>query len=152
MIQFIKTNSENTDFKLLVKELDAYLAEKDGDEHDFYNQYNQVDAINCVILAYEENKVLACGGMKEFSSEIMEIKRMFTLPSVRGVGLASKILAELEYWALELGYQKCILETGKRQIEAIELYKKNKYQLIPNYAQYIGMDNSLCFEKIINQK
>ena len=61
------------------------------------------------------------------------------------------ILTELEAWAAELSYSKCILETGKRQPEAIALYLKQGYVNIPNYGQYAGVDNSVCFEKIISR-
>ena len=37
----------------------------------------------------------------------------------------------------------------KYQPETIVLYKKNGYNIIPNYGQYIGVENSVCFEKII---
>jgi hypothetical protein len=40
-----------------------------------------------------------------------------------------------------------VLETGKRQPEAIELYKKNNYKIIPNFGQYVNVENSVCFEK-----
>jgi len=53
----------------------------------------------------------------------------------------------LEHWAVELGYKKCVLETGKRQPDAIALYTKQGYESIPNYGQYMGMENSVCFEK-----
>ena len=69
---------------------------------------------------------------------------------MRGKGIASRILNELENWASELRYDKCILETGKRQPEAISLYQRNGYKLIPNYGQYAGVENSVCFEKQIN--
>jgi GNAT superfamily N-acetyltransferase len=85
--------------------------------------------------------------MKEFSPNIMEVKRMYTLPECRGKGIAAKILNELEKWATELSCKKCVLETGKKQPEAVALYKKNGYKLIPNYGQYAGIENSLCFEK-----
>ena len=65
----------------------------------------------------------------------------------RGKGIATKILSEMERWAAELGYARCILETGKRQPEAIQLYRKNAYAQIPNFGQYAGIENSLCFEK-----
>jgi hypothetical protein len=58
-------------------------------------------------------------------------------------------LNELEKWAMELNNKKCVLETGYRQPEAIALYKKNGYTQTPNYGQYVGMDNSLCFEKVL---
>ena len=53
----------------------------------------------------------------------------------------------LEKWARELSCTRCILETGKRQPEAIGLYKRNGYRLIPNYGQYAAVENSVCFEK-----
>lgn len=90
---------------------------------------------------------MACGAIKEFDSETMEVKRMYTSEESRGQGLASEVLAELESWAKELGYKCCVLETGLRQAAAISLYKKNNYHLIPNYGQYIGVENSRCFRK-----
>ena len=72
---------------------------------------------------------------------------MFVSPESRRKGIAAKILTELENWATELSYAKCILETGKKQPEAIGLYIKNGYKSIPNYGQYAGVENSLCFEK-----
>jgi len=79
----------------------------------------------------------------------MEMKRMYTVPAFRGKGIATMVLRELEKWAAELSYMKCVLETGKRQPEAIDLYKKNGYKIIPNYGQYIGVENSVCFEKSV---
>jgi len=149
MIKIIRTNSDNQDFIELVKYLDAYLAEKDGDEHLFYSQFNKIDKIKNVIVAYENDKPVGCGAIKEYTSNMMEIKRMYTLPESREKGIATRVLTELETWATELGYDKCILETGKRQPEAIKLYKKNGYKLVPNYGQYAGIENSLCFEKEI---
>ncbi len=147
MIQLIRTDSDHPDFLMLVKSLDIYLAKMDGDDHAFYAQYNKVDRIKYVVLAFENDQVIGCGAIKEFDSEIMEVKRMYTSPEFRERGIASAILSELEKWTLELGFQKCILETGIKQVEAIELYKKNGYFLMPNYGQYEGVENSLCFEK-----
>jgi len=147
MIKLIRTDATNQDFINLVKQLDAELAIRDGDEHSFYDQYNGITQIKFAIVVYEDNKPVGCGAIKEFSQEAMEIKRMFILLDLRAKGLASWILKALERWALDLGYSKCILETGKKQPEAIALYKKNAYYQISNYGQYVGVDNSLCFEK-----
>ncbi len=147
MIQLIRTDSENKDFIELVKHLDIYLAEKDGDDHAFYNQFNKIDKIKFVVIAYENEKPMGCGAIKEYDPTTMEIKRMFVTPESRGKGIASKILKELENWTKELSFTKCILETGKRQKEAIELYKKAGYKLISKYGQYIGVENSFCFAK-----
>jgi putative acetyltransferase len=149
MISVIRTDSDNQDFINLVKHLDADLAERDGSEHSFYAQFNKIDKIKYVIVAHENSKPVGCGAIKEYSPTIMEIKRMYTLPESRGKGIATKVLTELELWAADLSYKKCILETGKKQPEAIGLYRKNGYKLIPNYGQYAGIENSVCFEKDI---
>lgn len=147
MIKIIRTNSDNPDFTGLVKRLDVYLAEKDGDDHSFYDQFNKLDKIKYVVVAYENDNPVGCGAIKEYAPYTMEIKRMYTSPESRGKGIATKILTELEMMATEIGCEKCILETGKRQTEAIALYQKTGYTQIPNYGQYAGIENSLCFEK-----
>ena len=147
MINILRTSSENHDFIELVRLLDADLAIRDGDKHTFYDQFNKIDNIRYVVVAYDNNIPAGCGAIKEYKPDSMEVKRMYVLPEHRKKGIASKILDELEIWASELFYSKCILETGKGQPEAIELYKKKGYKLIPNYGQYSGVENSLCFEK-----
>lgn len=149
MIHLLRTDSTHPDFVALVKLLDADLAIRDGADHSFYAQYNKIDKIKYVVVAYENGKALGCGAIKEYEPDTIEVKRMYVSPESRNKGIASKVLAELEKWAGELSYARCILETGKKQPEAIDLYKKNGYQLIPNYGQYTGVENSLCFEKKI---
>jgi GNAT superfamily N-acetyltransferase len=147
MIDIIRTNSDNPDFVQLVKLLDADLAIRDGKDHAFYAQFNKIDKINYVVLAYAKGKPVGCGALKQYKPDVMEVKRMYVQPESRNQGVASRILVELEKWAYELSYATCILETGKMQPEAIGLYKRNGYKLIENYGQYAGVENSLCFEK-----
>jgi putative acetyltransferase len=149
MIKFTRTDSNNPDFMALVKQLDAELSQRDGTDHSFYTQFNKVDTIKHVVVVYENGPPVSCGAIKEYDANTMEVKRMFTLPGSRGKGMATAVLHELEKWAAELSYQKCILETGKRQPEAIAVYKKNGYMQIQNYGQYAGIENSVCFEKEI---
>ena len=152
MIRTIRTTSDNQDFIQLVNRLDADLAERDGKDHSYYAQFNKIDKIKHVIIAYDDDKPVGCGSIKEYAPDTMEIKRMYTMPDRRGKGIAGQVLRELETWASELSYTKCILETGKAQPEAIGLYKKNGYQIIPNYGQYAGIKNSLCFEKDVQHR
>ena len=152
-----RTTSENQDFINLVKDLDAYLKITDEDEHDFYNQFNNIDVLKHVVVIYSDTetssaqvkKPIGCGAIKKFDLTTMEIKRMYLSPENRGKNIAQKIVEELEVWTKELGYKKCILETGKRQLEAVKFYHKCKYKIIPNYGQYKNMENSICFEKTI---
>lgn len=149
MIELVRTDSSNPDFVSLVKLLNAFMAQTDGSDHAFYSQFNKIDKIKHVIVAFESNEPVGCGAIREFSSEAMEVKRMYTSPKFRSKGVATRILNALEVWAKELSYRKCVLETSKRLPEAIALYKKNGYAIIPNYGQYVGIENSVCFEKKI---
>jgi len=147
MIQLLKTDGSHTDFVELVKLLDAYLKTTDGEDHNFYDQYNSIDQLKYVLLAYENELPVACGAIKMYNAETMEVKRMYVIPQARRKGLARKVLTHLEEWTKTLGFKKCILETGKRQVEAVQFYHNCGYTLIPNYGQYKNMENSLCFLK-----
>ncbi|MEO8148937.1 MAG: GNAT family N-acetyltransferase [Bacteroidia bacterium] len=149
MIKLIRTNSENTDFQKLVTQLDAELKINNGEADSFYAQFNKTDSIKFVVVAFENEIVVGCGAIKEYSKDAMEVKRMFVPKDKRGKGIASKVLNELENWTSDLGFKKCILETGLKQIEAISLYKKSGYKIIPNYGQYENVVGSICFEKEI---
>jgi len=142
-----RTDSANTDFQLLVHQLDRYLMGVNGDSHDFFDQFNKIDNIKHVVVLYQDGQPAGCGAIKEYEPGVMEVKRMFVPPAARGKGLATAILKELENWAAELGYEKCILETGDTMPDAIALYKKNGYLSIPNYGQYVDVASSVCFEK-----
>jgi len=147
MIVLKRTNSDHKDFHKLVEELDKDLAIRDGEDHFFYAQFNKINAIKYVVIAYDSDKPVGCGAVKEYSDNTMEVKRMFVPLERRGQGIASLVLRELELWTKELNFKNCILETGKKQPEAIKLYTKNDYHIIPNYGQYTNVENSVCFEK-----
>lgn len=149
MTNQVRTNSENEDFRELVGLLDRDLQIRDGDEHSFYAQFNKIDKIRHVVVAYEGEKAVGCGAFKEYEKNVAEIKRMFVREENRGRGIAGKILAELESWAKELNFSQCILETGVKQPEAIRLYQKSGYQIIPSYGQYLNVENSVCMKKAI---
>ena len=147
MIEVVRTDSSNQEFLKLVNELNAYLADADGAEHRFYDQFNQIDDLNHVVLVFSMNKAVGCGAIKIVEPGTMEIKRMFVQADHRGRGIASVILSELEKWSMELHCFTTKLETGKRQQAAIRLYMARGYDRIPNYGPYKGVENSLCFEK-----
>jgi putative acetyltransferase len=149
MITFVKTDAKHPDFQNLVNLLDDDLLIRDGEIHYFYAQFNKVDFIKNVVIAYADKEAIGCGAIKLYDEQTMEIKRMFVKESHRNQGLAAKILIQLENWAKDLGYNKCILETGNNQPEAIRLYHKCDYKMIPNYGQYEGVETSFCFEKVI---
>ncbi len=148
----MRTDARHPDFLKLVRSLDEDLANRDGKEHAFYAQFNSIDQVNHVVILYKNNLAVGCGAIKEVEADAMEVKRMYTRPNFRGQGIGANVLSELEKWASELKYERCVLETGKRQPEAIALYKKSGYSIISNYGQYADVSNSVCFEKLLKIK
>lgn len=147
MTELVRTDSDNSDFSALVVLLDRDLQIRDGDEHSFYAQFNRVDRIRHVVVAYADGEAIGCGALRKFTEDAAEIKRMFVRSEQRGRGVAGEILSELESWAQELDFSECVLETGLKQPEAIGLYRKSGYELIANYGQYAGVENSVCMKK-----
>lgn len=149
-LTLIRCNSNNIDFRFLTGLLDSDLDSRYGELQKQYNKHNQIEFIDTVILASINCTVVGCGCFKRFDEQTAEIKRMFVKKEYRGQGIARTILAELEKWATENGFNRTILETGIKQHEAIGLYIKNGYYKIPNYGQYAGNANSVCLKKDIS--
>ncbi len=142
-----RTDQKDADFLSLVKLLDAELAERDGDDHEFYAQFNKTVGLAGVVVAYRGNEAVGCGAFRQFDEETAEIKRMYVRSESRGMRIGAEILTELEAWAVESGFSRCVLETGFKQPEAIALYKRCGYCVIANYGQYAEAYNSVCMEK-----
>ena len=148
-MKLVQTNQASKDFQQLVEQLDAELAIRDGDDHAFYHQFNGIDALDHVVVAYENNRPVGCGAFKARNREQIEIKRMYVLPAARKKGYAATILKALEEWSAEIGFGEAILETGKAQIEALSFYPKQGYLVVPNFPPYKGIENSVCFKKTL---
>ncbi|WFB66774.1 GNAT family N-acetyltransferase [Chryseobacterium sp. WX] len=144
-----RTDSSHKDFQTLVKSLDAALAEHNGENDDFFAQFNTIDTIKNCIVAYIDDIPAACGAFKPFSEDTIEIKRMFTHPDFRKKGLGSAIVKELQSWATELNFTKAVLETSRDLKSAISVYEKSGFYKIPNYGQYVGIEQSVCYEKVL---
>ena len=125
-----RATSDDEDFINLVILLDQDLKIRDGLEHFFFAQFNKLDSIRNVVVYFSDNNPVGCGAFKKHDAQTVEIKRMFVKEEFRRNGIAGKILKELELWAKESGFSACVLETGKKQPEAIRLYQNSGYETI----------------------
>lgn len=142
-----RTHVQDADFVALVSKLDAFLTIRNGESDEFFSQFNGLEELAYAIVLYDEKTPIGCGALKQYDKTTVEIKRMYIAEDHQGKRLGKIILSVLETWARELGNTRCILETGTMLPEAIRFYEKNNYQRIPNYDQYIGVAESVCFEK-----
>lgn len=145
-VKIIRTTSQNQEFKKLVLLLNLDLAARDGETHPLA-QFNDISSLKYVVLALNKDKAIGCGAISEYSSNDMEIKRMFVSPKARGQKVGQYILSELESWSKELGYSRCLLFMGSNQPEASKLYKRNNYNSIKKYGKLKEIPDSICLSK-----
>ncbi|MCC8154904.1 MAG: GNAT family N-acetyltransferase [Tannerellaceae bacterium] len=147
-LSFIRTNYQHRGFQQLVQQLEDELNNRYGIlQQNVYNAFNQTKGIEHVVIAIVNDKMAGCGCFKIYNTYTVEIKRFFVCKDMRGSGIASRILNELEKWALEEDFKEAILETGFKQPEAIRFYSKAGYIQIPKYDPYINQANSICMGK-----
>lgn len=91
------------------------------------------------LLAEEGGRVLGCGALRRLSEpgleDVAEVKRMYVVPEGRGHGVARVVLDALEAEARALGVVRMILETGDGQPEAIALYTRAGFEVIPRFGE-----------------
>jgi putative acetyltransferase len=147
VLNVIKTDSKNIDFIKLIKLLNEDLNERYGELQKQYDKHNKLEFIRDVIIIYKDDVPAACGALKEYDADTIELKRIFVTKDNRRKGLSKLIVSRLEGLGSSNGYKYAVLETGIKQIEAINLYKNTGYTIVENYGQYAGNSNSVCMKK-----
>ncbi|MBD0840770.1 MULTISPECIES: GNAT family N-acetyltransferase [unclassified Streptomyces] len=107
------------------------------------------------LVAYDElGRAVATGGWRrqDHNGEgnedgDAELKRMFVIKEMRGLGLARRLLAALEDDARAAGRTRMVLETGVQQPEAIGLYTSSGYEPCTKFGYYRFHELSRCFAK-----
>lgn len=81
-----------------------------------------------LLLARRGGEAVGCAAVKFLPGHVAEIKRMWVSPSARGLGLARRLLVELERRAREAGCRRAQLDTNGTLAEAIALYRSAGYE------------------------
>lgn len=148
-MRFEYTDGCDQNFISLCHLLDDYLNKLAGGEENRaeYIQYNKLDDIHDVIVAYDGDIPVGSAAYKKYDDECAEVKRVFIKKEYRGQGISKKIMELLEGSAKEKGYLYFLLESGEPLEEAMGLYRAIGYQVIPNYGPYVNMPDSVCMKK-----
>ena len=81
----------------------------------------------------EDEKVLGGAGispLRDGDNNICELQKMYFHKSIRGRGIGRKLIEICLNFAIEIGYEKCYIETMPNMIDAQKLYKKKGFQYI----------------------
>ena len=120
----------------------AYFAELDA---LFPTGFDPGDALTADVHAYDapsgafvvaytaDRRPVGCGGMWTMEPGVGEIKRMWVAPDWRGVGLAGRILSDLEDRSRAVGHERTVLDTNGVLHDAIAMYERSGYRAIDRY-------------------
>jgi putative acetyltransferase len=135
-------------FKAMYDDLVA-LYEADGEPEGTMSliDFEALDGV--FVMARIDGTAVGCGGIRRFDAESAEVKRVFVSQSARGQGISRKIMLELESQARALGYRRLVLETGAKQIAAVNLYESMGYTRMSNFSEYADDPMSRCYEKLL---
>ena len=85
------------------------------------------------VIARLDGEAVGCGGLKRVDKATGEIKRVWTAPSARGMGVARRMLRTLEAAAREKGLKTLRLDTNRALTEAHALYRSEGYEEIARF-------------------
>jgi DNA-binding MarR family transcriptional regulator/GNAT superfamily N-acetyltransferase len=87
------------------------------------------------VVARLDGEPVGCGALKRGNEAIGEIKRMWTAPAARGLGVAGQVLSTLENIARETGLTTLRLETNRTLKEAQALYRREGYREVSRFNE-----------------
>ena len=103
------------------------------------------------LIAYLDGQAIGCAGWRSYdgSEVVAELKRLYSAPEARNHGVATALMAAVEQNAREYGRKRMILETGRRQPEAIALYAKLGYTDIEHFGHYKADDGVVSMARYL---
>jgi len=121
--------------------LDAYAAELDATFEGGFDtaRSRPVDPAELtpprgvLLVARLHSEPIACGALKLPRGEPAEIKRLWVAPGARRLGVARRVLAELEAQAREAGADVVRLDTNRALRAATTLYRSSGYTEVPAF-------------------
>jgi GNAT superfamily N-acetyltransferase len=105
------------------------------------------DQVAVVVIAEIDGTPAAAGTLRRLG-DLWEVKRLYVAPAFRRLGLARRLLAQIEEAVVARGGTEAYLQTGVLQPDAIALYEREGWVRIPAYPPYSDDDGvSVCFRK-----
>ena len=145
------TDGNSEDFQRFYSKTEEYYSSIVGGirNREGFVPYNISANITRVLIAYVEGVPAGCVGLKTYSENEIEIKRLWVDPEYRGNHIADELMDRIEKRAKYFGYEKAILQTRPQMGAAVSLYLKRGYVLINNYPPYDKLEGAICFSKTL---
>lgn len=139
------------DVRGLVAALNDYMMPLTPREFQFQLTVEQMAEPSVTLFVARDGtgRAVGLGALKDHGGGLGEVKRMYTLPEVRGQRLGSAILKRVEAEARARGLSRLVLETGEAPgfEEAWRVYERNGFQTCGAVLDYPDSGYSRFYEK-----
>lgn len=143
----------NIDFENLCKKLDAFQNNIFKERVSLkMSALDGLEKLEKILLMYDGNQGIACGGLKPVNASTVELARMYTDDNYRGQGLAKQIIKELLAYAKEKGYKKIILDTWKDSTSARNLYASLGFKERPPFDAKTFQNSFSTYDESIQNR
>lgn len=103
-----------------------------------------------LMLAYFDGELAACGALRMFKPGICKLKRIYTLPRFRRLGISRELSGALIEKARVSGYDYMWLDTAKEWTGPVALYQSLGFHEIKPYYDSPNADLSFFMELELN--
>lgn len=139
--------------RVLVAALNAHLNPLSPPEFQFQMTVEQMagEDTTVFIARDETGRPVGMGALKVFDGDMAEVKRMYTLPEVRGQRIGVALLDTIETLARQKGIRVLKLETGKVAgfEPAWRLYERGGFTRCAAFLDYPDSEYSAFYEKAL---
>ena len=148
-LQYAWTDGSSPEFAHFYRITEDYYSALVGGEQNRkgFVPYNLSECVETVLIVTDQDKPVACAGLKRYSQTDAEIKRVWVEPAYRRKHIAANMMQMLEEKAAALGYLRTVLQTRAIMADAVQLYTGLGYHLIENYPPYDKLEGAVCYAK-----
>ena len=137
----------------LVRQLNAYLLSLSPPEACYHMTVEQMAEPPTTLFVARDDagRAVGMGALRREGGGIGEVKRMYTLPEVRGQRIGSALLDSIIALARSEGIDHLVLETGDRHPDAWRLYESRGFTRCGPVLDYPESHWSVFYEKSLGE-
>lgn len=143
------------DVRALVADLNAYLIPLTPREYQFQLTVEQMAELSVTLFVSRdgEGRAVGMGALKDHGGGLGEVKRMYTLPEVRGQRVGAMLLQRIEMLAQAKGISRLVLETGEAPgfEPAYRVYERGGFARCDAVLDYPDSGFSRFYEKKLDR-